>query len=216
MVGNIGLTSLLWNQNFCEQEFLMILCNTKADLGLLQNPRWSTLAVNYYRKALHLGCCSSSRFSSVIVLYKFIWMKSFTFDLANYIIFRLTRYCFGLNLCLILKPLQHPFWYPAIALRFLKASDHFYYYIISLHEFALKSISNSVVHWHYQERFKASVHLLIINTVLIKPISWGNQKFFRAGKVCWNNCKSINLSPTKHEKKTPKGNVLEFFSLTVF
>ena len=84
----------------------MILCNTKADLGLLQHPRWSTLAVNYYRKALHLGCCSSSRFSSVIVQYKSIWTKSFTFDLANYVIFRLTRYCFGLNLCLILKPLQ--------------------------------------------------------------------------------------------------------------
>ena len=97
-----------------------------------------------------------------------------------------------------------------------QASDHFYYYIISLREFALKSISNSVVHWYYQERFKASVHLLIINTVLIKPISQGNQKFFRAGKVSWNKGKSINLSPTKHEKKNPKGNVLEFFSHTVF
>ena len=36
---------------------------SEADLGLLQHRRWSALlpAVNYYHKALHLGCCSSPR-----------------------------------------------------------------------------------------------------------------------------------------------------------
>ena len=39
---------------------------TEADLGLLQHPRWSALwAVNYYHKALHLGCCSSPRSACV-------------------------------------------------------------------------------------------------------------------------------------------------------
>ena len=38
----------------------------EADLGLLQHPRWSALlpAVNYYHKALHIGCCSSPRSAS--------------------------------------------------------------------------------------------------------------------------------------------------------
>ena len=39
---------------------------TEADLGLQQHPRWSALwAVNYYHKALHLGCCSSPRSACV-------------------------------------------------------------------------------------------------------------------------------------------------------
>ena len=38
------------------------LKNPEADLGLLRHPRWS--AVNYYHKALHLGCCSSPRSAS--------------------------------------------------------------------------------------------------------------------------------------------------------
>ena len=34
----------------------------EADLRLLQHPRWIMLeAVNYYHKALHLGCCCSPR-----------------------------------------------------------------------------------------------------------------------------------------------------------
>ena len=33
--------------------------NTQAELGLMQNPRWSSLL--YYHKVLHLGCCSSLR-----------------------------------------------------------------------------------------------------------------------------------------------------------
>ena len=40
----------------------------EADLGLLQQPRRSTLctleAVNYYHKELHLGCCSNPRSAS--------------------------------------------------------------------------------------------------------------------------------------------------------
>ena len=35
------------------------LLSSEADLGLLQNPRWSA-----YHKALHLGCCSSPRSAS--------------------------------------------------------------------------------------------------------------------------------------------------------
>ena len=41
----------------------------EADLGLLQHPRWE--AVNYYYKALHLGCCSSPRSASAWEQNKF-------------------------------------------------------------------------------------------------------------------------------------------------
>ena len=70
-----------------DQAFLRILLNvfqkffinlwtiTEAYLGLLQHPNGALCdnsqrleAINYYHKALHLGCCSSSRSASEIVL----------------------------------------------------------------------------------------------------------------------------------------------------
>ena len=52
---------------------------TEVDLGLTQHPRCSTLAVNYYHKALHLGCCSSPRSASglsamVVASSALLWM----------------------------------------------------------------------------------------------------------------------------------------------
>ena len=42
---------------------------TEADLGLLQHARWRALwAVNYYHKALHLGCCGNPRSASAWTL----------------------------------------------------------------------------------------------------------------------------------------------------
>ena len=38
---------------------------SEADLGLLQNARWSA---NYYHKPLHLGCCSSTGSASAIII----------------------------------------------------------------------------------------------------------------------------------------------------
>ena len=61
----------------CYMLVVLLLCfpeavsmNTfpKADLGLLQHPRWNTLeALNYYHKELHLECCSSPRSASAFV-----------------------------------------------------------------------------------------------------------------------------------------------------
>ena len=48
----------------------------EAYLGLLQHPRWSRLAVDYYYKVLPLGCCSSPRSASSDSEY----MRSDPFD----------------------------------------------------------------------------------------------------------------------------------------
>ena len=42
---------------------IVVIMYSEADLGLLQHPRWSP-AVNYYHKALYLGCCSNPRSTS--------------------------------------------------------------------------------------------------------------------------------------------------------
>lgn len=40
-----------------------------------------------------------------------------------------------------------------------------------------------------------------------------NQEFFKAVEVSWNEGTSIIILPTKHQKKTPQGNLLRFFFL---
>ena len=54
----------MWITSICQKG-----AEAEADLGLLKHPKWSTLltiwsTVNYYHKALHLGCCSSPRSTS--------------------------------------------------------------------------------------------------------------------------------------------------------
>ena len=62
-------------------EKLKYIQRPEADLGLLQHSRWSArlAAVNYYHKALHLGCCSSPRPASgdVFRALSNIWDREF-------------------------------------------------------------------------------------------------------------------------------------------
>ena len=48
-----------------EQLFFRTYLHAEVDLGLPQQPTTWLPAVNYYHKALHLGCCCSPRSASV-------------------------------------------------------------------------------------------------------------------------------------------------------
>ena len=57
--------------NVFQKFFINLSAITEAYLGLLQHPNGALCdnsqrleAINYYHKALHLGCCSSSRSAS--------------------------------------------------------------------------------------------------------------------------------------------------------